>query len=109
MRTSLERLMDHFKVAKSRVMKPNPDKHGKRMWLDLSARIDKFAVKINTTRYSEMLHALRVVGNLGTHGEKMTRAKMLDAYQLYEMALNQIFEDKKESMKAIIKRLRATK
>jgi len=56
-----------------------------------------------------MLHALRVVGNLGTHGEKMTRAKMLDAYQLYEMALNQIFEDKKESMKAIIKRLRATK
>jgi hypothetical protein len=49
LRTSLERLMDHFKVAKTRVMP------GKRVRLDLSARIDKFAKKINTTKYSEML------------------------------------------------------
>jgi hypothetical protein len=66
-------LMDHFKVAKTRVMKPNPNKPGKRMRLDLSVRIDKFAKKINTTKYSEMLHALRVVGNLGTHGRSVHR------------------------------------
>ncbi len=109
LRTSMERLMDHFKVAKYRISRPNPNRRGKRVPLDLSARIDKFGKKINTQAYSEMLHALRVVGNLGAHGEKVTRSKMLDAYQLYEMALNQIFEDKKQTAKAIIKRLNSRK
>lgn len=101
--------MDHCKVASTRIAKPNPHKPGKRVPLDLSARIDKFAKKINTQKYSEMLHALRVVGNLGAHGAKVTRSRMLDAYQLYEIALNEIFEDKSQSSKAIIKRLKSKK
>ncbi len=107
LRTSMERLMDHFKVPKYRISRRNPNRPGKRVPLDLSARIDKFASKINTQAYSEMLHALRVVGNLGAHGERVKRSKMLDAYQLYEMALNQMFEDKRQTAKAIIKRLKA--
>ncbi|WP_028136395.1 DUF4145 domain-containing protein [Bradyrhizobium japonicum] len=105
MRTSLERLMDHFKV---RTITVATDKTGRkyRKRLDLSSRIDKFAAKIRSREYSDMLHALRVVGNVGTHGTKtVTKANLLDAYRLYEHALERLFEDKAESIKEIIKRL----
>jgi hypothetical protein len=111
LRTSLERLMDHFGVAKFRIQKDvrKPTAPGKRKVLDLSARIDKLPKKIGTTDFSETLHALRVIGNLGTHGAKVPKEAMLDAFQLYEMALAKLFEDKSQNAKAIIKRLRAHK
>jgi Domain of unknown function (DUF4145) len=106
-RTSLDRLMDHFGVAKTRIQaNQNPAKPGKRRMLDLSARIDKFARKINSNEHSEMLHALRHIGNLGTHSSKVSQPAVLDAYQLYEMALDGLFKDKGESAKDIIKRLK---
>lgn len=110
LRTSLERMMDHFEVAKTRIQKDkDPNKPGKRRVLDLAARIDKFAKKIGTVEHSETLHALRTIGNLGTHSSKVTQAAMLDAYQLYEMALQDLFKDRGESAKDIIKRLKVHK
>jgi hypothetical protein len=81
----------------------------KRRILDLSARIDKLPKKIGTTDFSETLHALRIIGNLGTHGDRVLQSAMLDAFQLYEMALGKLFEDKSQNAKAIIKRLKAHK
>jgi hypothetical protein len=108
LRTSLERMMDHFGVVKTRIQE-NKDlsKPGKRRVLDLSARIDKFAKKLGSTEHSETLHALRTIGNLGTHSSKVSQAAALDAYQLYEMALEDLFKDRGESAKDIIKRLKA--
>jgi hypothetical protein len=106
LRTSLERVMDHFGVAKTRIQKKDITKPGKRRALDLSARIDMFAKKVGSTEHSETLHALRVIGNLGTHSSKVTQAAMLDAYQLYEMALGDLFKDRGESAKDIIRRLK---
>jgi hypothetical protein len=109
LRTSLERLMDHFGVAKTRIQKNSakPTEAGRRKVLDLSARIDKLPSKIGTHDYGEILHALRFIGNLGTHGDKVSRSAMLDAFRLYEIALGELFEDKSESAKAIIKRLKS--
>jgi hypothetical protein len=108
LRTSLERLMDHFGVAKTRIQEnKNPTKAGKRRPLDLSARIDKLAKKIGTTEHSETLHALRTIGNLGAHSSKVNQAAVLDSYQLYEMALEDLFKDRGESAKDIIKRLKS--
>jgi len=107
LRTSLERMMDHFGVTKTRIHKKDPNKPGKRRVLDLSARIDMFAKKVDTKQHRETLHALRTIGNLGVHSSKVTQAAMLDAYQLYERALEDLFKDRGESTKAIIKRLRA--
>jgi hypothetical protein len=109
MRTSLERLMDHFNVPATTMA---TDKSGKRYRkrLDLSSRIDKFAKKIGSTKYSDLLHALRVVGNVGTHGKKVvSRTDMLDAYKAYEFALEKMFEDRKESIEAIVRRLKRLK
>lgn len=107
LRTSLERMMDHFGVTKTRIQKKDPSKPGKRRVLDLSARIDMFAKKVGTTEHSDTLHALRTIGNLGVHSSKVSQAAMLDAYQLYEIALEDLFKDRGESTKDIIKRLRA--
>ncbi|MCK1616241.1 DUF4145 domain-containing protein [Bradyrhizobium sp. 159] len=106
MRTSLERLMDHFKIPTTTTTAR--DRSGKkyRKRLDLASRIDKFAAKVKWNQYSQMLHALRVVGNIGTHGNKaVTKTDMLDAYKLYEHALANMFEEKNESITEIIKRL----
>ena len=101
--------MDHFGVAKYGIRKDakRPSAPGKRRVLELSARIDKLPKKIGTTDFSETLHALRIIGNLGTHGDKVPQPAMLDAFQLYEMALAKLFEDKSQNAKAIIKRLKA--
>jgi len=109
LRTSLERLMDHFGVAKTRIHKKDPAHPGKRRMIDLSPRIDMFAKKVGSTEHSGTLHALRTIGNLGTHSSKVSQAAVLDAYQLYEMALDHLFKDRSESAKAIIKRLKAHK
>jgi Domain of unknown function (DUF4145) len=102
---------DHFGVAKTRIQKDsaNPNNRGKRVPYDLSVRIDKLAKKVGTHDFSEILHALRKVGNVGAHGTKVTRAAMLDTYQLYELTLGKLFEDKNQTPKAIIKRLKAHK
>jgi phosphoenolpyruvate carboxylase len=101
--------MDHFGVAKTRIQKDSskPNKRGKRVPYDLSARIDKLAKKVGTSDFSVILHTLRMVGNVGAHGTKVARAAMLDTYQLYEVALSKLFEDKNQTPKAIIKRLKA--
>jgi uncharacterized protein DUF4145 len=100
--------MDHFGVAKTRIQKDKDStKPGRRRVLDLSARIDKMAKKIGTAEHSEILHALRTIGNLGTHSSKVNQSAVLDAYQLYEMALADLFKDRGESAKEIIKRLKA--
>jgi hypothetical protein len=111
LRTSVERMMDHFGVAKTRIKKDQkkPNKAGKRVPLDLSNRIDKLPRKIGKKDYTDVLHALRIVGNLGTHGEKVSHAVVLDAYKIYEKALEELFEDKSENAKAIIARLKAKK
>jgi hypothetical protein len=104
----LERLMDHFGVAKSTTVR-RQGFPGKRKRLDLSSRIDKLPRKIGTQDYSKILHALRDVGNLGTHGGNVNRKAMLDAYKLCEIALGKLFEDESDSVDAIIKRLKRHK
>lgn len=104
-RTSMERLMDHFKIATT-TLATHRDGTRYRKRLDLSARIDKFGSKAKRSEFKQILHALRKVGNVGTHGNRpITREAVLDAYKVYEFALDKLFEDKKESIGEIVKRL----
>src|SRR4051812_16765445 len=69
LRTSVERLMDHFKVVKIYVAKDpkKPTKAGKIRLYDLAVRIDKFISTTGDVVHKDHLHALRMVGNVGTH------------------------------------------
>jgi hypothetical protein len=106
-RTSVERLMDHFKVAKFRVAKnlKNPNLPGKMKPLDLSARIDKFISATGALVHKDHLNALRVVGNLGTHKNVLSRTEMLEAFEVYEHALDELVAKKSTQIGKLAKKL----
>jgi hypothetical protein len=107
-RTSVERLMDHFKVAKFRVAKDQrrPNAPGKLKPLDLSARIDKFISATGSVVHKDHLHALRIVGNLGTHNNALNRGELLDAFEIYEHALSELIDKKSAQIGKLAKKLR---
>jgi hypothetical protein len=106
-RTSVERLMDHFKVARFRVAKnmKKPGSPGKMKPLDLSARIDKFISATGAVVHKDHLHALRIVGNLGTHKNALTRTEILDAFEVYEHALEELIGKKSVQIGKLAKKL----
>lgn len=106
-RTSVERLMDHFKVAKFRIAKnpKKPSAPGKLRPLDLSARIDKFIAATGAVVHKDHLHALRVVGNLGTHNNVLSRTEILEAFEVYEHALEELIGKKSTQIGKLAKRL----
>lgn len=106
-RTSVERLMDHFKVAKFRIAKnpKKPNSPGKMKPLDLSARIDKFISATGAVVHKDHLHALRVVGNLGTHKNVLSRTEMLEAFEVYEHALEELIGKKSAQIGKLAKKL----
>jgi hypothetical protein len=106
-RTSVERLMDHFKVAKFRIVKnpKKPNAPGKLKPLDLSSRIDKFIAATGAVIHKHHLHALRVVGNLGTHKNVLSRTEMLDAFEVYEHALGELIGKKSVQIGKLAKKL----
>jgi hypothetical protein len=103
--TSVERLMDHFKVARFRRAKDpkKPTAPSKLKPLDLSSRIDKFISTTGAVVHKDHLHALRVVGNLGTHNNAISRKEMLDAFEIYEHALGELIEKKSAQIAKLAK------
>ena len=108
LRTSVERLLDHFGVAKTWLVK-KPAKPGKRVPYDLSARINRFVSATTTAISGGTLHALRVVGNVGTHSNSLTRDALLDAYTLYEDALAELIGERSKKLAKLVKKIKSTK
>jgi hypothetical protein len=107
-RTSVERLMDHFKIAKFQITKDSRKQEapGRMRPLDLSARIDKFIAATGEAIHKDHLHALRVVGNLGTHSnDALSRTEILEAFEIYEHALEELIGKKSKQIGKLAKRL----
>jgi hypothetical protein len=102
-RTSLERLMDHFGVPKTRL----DSKTRKRKRIDLFIRIEKFCAAAKNVVHQESLHALREVGNLATHEGKIERKKILTAYRVYEEVLQELIGRRSAEIKKLARDLRA--
>lgn len=111
LRTSVERLMDFYGVPKTRIRKDakNPTKPGKRVPLELSSRIDKFVSATSNNVHADTLHALRHIGNLGTHNRPPSHTALLDAYMIYEHALAELLGNKKKELAALAKKILKTK
>jgi Domain of unknown function (DUF4145) len=108
LRTSVERLMDHFKVVKYQVVKDprKPTKRGKLRPYDLSVRIDKFIAATGNVVHQDLLHALRVVGNVGTHRNELDRDEILDAFEVYEHVLSELLDKKSAQITKVARKLR---
>ncbi|QYO75377.1 DUF4145 domain-containing protein [Devosia salina] len=105
LRTSLEMVLDDRGVPRTT---DKTDKKGKGM-LPLEQRIAKFAESAGDDESAEAMHALRVVGNIGTHGETVRDEDFFDILDVYEHALLEIYEQPSAQRKAMRARLIALK
>jgi len=103
LRTSVELMLDRQKVAKEQLSK----KSGKMVRLSLHDRIVLFASQATGADAAESLHALRYIGNLGTHGASVSTEALFDAIDVLEDVLLGVYE--KKSIKAKVKKLNDTK
>jgi Domain of unknown function (DUF4145) len=99
-RTSVERLMDHFKVSRFKRAR------GKLQPIALYSRIEAFIAKNGKVVHKDHLHALRVVGNVGTHSNAATRSDVLEAFQIYEHALDELIGKKSAIIAKLAKKLK---
>lgn len=59
---------------------------------------------------SEMILAIKWIGNTGSHGENPTKADLLDAYEILEHCLNELFPiDRNESIMKMVQEINARK
>lgn len=101
-RTSLERLLDDKLVPTESI-----NKDGQTHSLDLNGRIQVFE-KTNPDE-AETFHALRMVGNVGAHGQDLKSQTLLDVLEIYEDALEKLYSDKQAKLKAIKEKILASK
>ena len=95
LRTSLEFVLDDQEIPKVTKNQNNED-----VRLNLQARIDKYEAKYGNADNAESMKALRIVGNLGTHGDEVDRDRYFDLLDVYEVALLEIYEKTSEILKA---------
>ncbi|MCG5244150.1 DUF4145 domain-containing protein [Azospirillum doebereinerae] len=103
LRTSVELMLDDQKIARERLNKQKT----KMTLLTLHDRIDLFASQAIGADTQDSLHALRSIGNLGTHGTSVNNDAFFDALDVFEDVLLGIYE--KNSIKMKAKKLRDTK
>jgi hypothetical protein len=96
-------MLDQQKVAKEQLNK----KTGKMERLTLYNRIVLFERLATGAGTAESLHALRNIGNLGTHGASVSLEALFDAIDVVEDVLLGVYE--KKSIKAKVKKLIDTK
>jgi hypothetical protein len=77
LRISVERVMDHFEISQG----------------PLAARIAKFQ-SVDVAQ-AATFNALKQVGNVGSHVGDNTRQTVLDAFEVYEHALDELFGERK--------------
>jgi len=91
-RISLERLLDALKVPQEKI---------------LAKRIQTLE---NTDKLqAEIFHALREVGNVGSHGSDARRDVVLAAFEIYEDQLRKLFTPQGSRIETLAKKIRATK
>jgi hypothetical protein len=98
LRTAIEKMLDQQKVPRQGV-----NKHGEVYDMTLNDRINAFAKHAQGADAKELLHGLRNIGNMGAHGNEVTREDVFDAVDVLEDVLRGIYE--KGSIKAKAQKL----
>ncbi|MCU7933231.1 MAG: DUF4145 domain-containing protein [Candidatus Thiodiazotropha sp. (ex Codakia rugifera)] len=102
LRISLEHLLTFLKV------KRQGTKKGKRFFLSLHRRINLIPIKFEGLKC--MLLAVKWLGNAGSHAKKeITNDDVLDAYEIMDAVLREIFDNKSKKAKALAKKINKKK
>ena len=100
LRVAIEKLLTRQRVAQH-----TTSKKGKRVRLNLNARIDAWKKEKLRTE----LHAIRWIGNSGSHDGELTRSDVLDGLEILERVLSELFDGNAKRIAAITSQIRKRK
>lgn len=101
-RIAIEELLTELKIKRFNIS------NGKRRFINLHQRIDLLPTKY--TQFKDMILAIKWLGNAGSHGHcEVTKDDVMDAYELTEHILGEIYETKVKKLKAIAKKVNKKK
>ena len=103
-RSALERLMDHARIPRRK-----RDGKGSSYRLQLHNRIQEYGKKAKDKRLVSIMTAMKWIGNEGSHGGKLSRDDVFDAFDLLEHTLKQIFDDSTTSLVALSQKINRKK
>lgn len=100
LRQALELVMDEQKVNKTK-----KTKKGIEIRLNLHERLEEFG-KIKNGKYKELadaLTSLKLIGNFGSHYNALSREDLLDAYEIFDYVLDQLYvaDERKNKVKVL--------
>jgi len=101
-RIALENLLNYMKIKKY------TNKNGKRFPISLHKRIELLPSKYSHIK--DLLFAIKWLGNAGSHShKKVSKDDVLDAYEIMDVVLNELFLNKKERAKKLSKKINKKK
>jgi hypothetical protein len=101
-RAAIEELLTELKIKRFVV------KNGKRKFVTLHQRITLLPAKYSQLK--EMIIAIKWLGNAGSHGHgKITMDDVMDAYELTEHIIEEIYSPKTKKLKVIAKKVNKKK
>ena len=100
-RTAVERLLDQLRISKTAQVK------GKRQRFSLHKRIELLAAR--DSEASELLLAVKWIGNAGVHSGALTQKEVMDALDIMESALHSLFNAHAKRVKKMAKSINKRK
>jgi hypothetical protein len=101
-RIALENLLTHMKI------KRYENRNGKKIFISLHKRIDLIPAKYKAL--IDFCHAIKWLGNAGSHSDKkITLDDVMDAYEIMDKVLRELFEEKQEHIKKLVKTINKKK
>lgn len=99
LRASLEALLDELNVPTH-----EQSKKGDTVRMSLHRRLDAWS---DTNKdHAELCHALKEVGNVGSHGETVKAKHYSSSLEIYSYVLKELFENDAQKMKELAKSIR---
>ena len=100
-RVAAERLMDSLKIPKTTT------KNGRRKPLSLHSRIDKAQKKY--PRIHRSLLAIKWLGNAGSHSTALTQEDVFDAFDIFEIVLEELYSQHFSTTESLVKQINKRK
>lgn len=102
-RVAVERILTNAKIPKSKM-----NKKKKRVMRNLHERIELYEKK--NYEIAQMLMAIKWLGNAGSHdGKRLTIEKILDAYEIVEHVLEELYSPRKNRVKKLVSTINRSK
>lgn len=101
LRVALEKLLDSLKIKRFGTNK------GRRIPISLHKRIDLLPNKYSD--FKDLFWAVKWLGNAGSHSDDITIDDVMDAYDIFEIVLDELFDNKTQKTRKLAKRINKTK